>query len=152
MPTFSSKHGALAKARPDAKGAIAGLQKGIDPRAIDKHFKFKEGHEPGYLEPESGWRYLDVEFTGEPADPHQLDLLHGGPAVNMNCARCGTQLHAVGEMSTWGIMHQESVEVVNEDDIAEERKRELQNEIVVILACPDCKAKFQWLKDFLPRD
>ena len=128
-------------------------KKGIDPRAIDKHFKFKEGHEPDYLEPSSGWKYLDVEFTGEPADPDQLDLLHGGPAVNIPCQRCSAQqLHAVGEMSTWDIMHQEGVDVANEDDITEERKKELQAEIVVILACPSCKQKYQWLKEFLPRD
>ena len=43
--------------------------KGIDPRAIDKHFKFKPGHEVDYDEPSSGWKYVDVQFEGEDADP-----------------------------------------------------------------------------------
>ncbi len=127
-------------------------KKGIDPRAIDKHFKFKPGHEPDYLEPESGWKYLDVEFTGEQADPDQRDMLHGGPAVNMDCERCGTQLHAVGEMSTWDVMNQSGVSIANMEDIDDSRKKELQEEIVVILACPECKAKYQWLKALLPRE
>ena len=125
-------------------------KKGIDPRAIDKHFKFKQGHEPDYLEPESGWKYLDVEFTGEPSDPDQRDMLHGGPAVNMDCERCGTQLHAVGEMSSWDVMNQEGVSLANMEDIDDARKKELEEEIVVILACPECKAKYQWMKEFLP--
>lgn len=125
--------------------------KGIDPRAIDRHFKFKPGHEPGFDEPESGWKYVDVRFEGEDPDPDQRDLLHGGPPVEMDCERCGTQLHAVGEMSSWDVINQPGVSLSNIDDIDETRRKELEEEKVVILACPECKAKYQWLKDFLPR-
>lgn len=123
----------------------------IDPRAIRRQHRFKPGHEPDFLEPSSGWKYMKIELESD-ADPDQLDMLHGGPAVNMNCERCGTQLHAVGEMTQWDIMTQALVSIANLEDITEERKKVLQEEIIVILACPDCKSKYQWLKEFLPRD
>ncbi len=131
-----------------------GYNKGkkIDPRAIDNHFKFKPGHEPGFDEPESGWKYVDVEFTGEPTDPDQRDMLKGGPPVNMDCERCGDQLHLVGEMSTWDVMHQDGVSLANEENIDPSRRKELEDEKIVILACPSCKAKYQWLAEMLPRD
>ena len=125
-------------------------KKGIDPRAIDKHFKFKEGHEPNYLEPSSGWKYVDVEFTGEEPDPDQRDLLHGGPEVEMDCERCDTKLHAIGELSTWEVIHQDGVSLANADDIDETRRKELETEKIVLLACPNCHKKYQWLKDLLP--
>ncbi|KKN84431.1 hypothetical protein LCGC14_0288930 [marine sediment metagenome] len=125
---------------------------GIDPRAIDKHFKFKEGHEPGYLEEESGWKYLNIEFEGEEADPDQRDLLKDSTPVAMDCERCGTQLRAVGSMSSWDVMNQPRVSLVNRDDIDKTRQKELEEEKVVILACPNCRQKYQWLEEFLPKE
>lgn len=123
----------------------------VDPRAIRRQHKFKPGHEPDFDEPESGWKYVDVQFEGEQADPDQRDLLHGGPPVEMDCERCGTQLHLVGEKTQWEIMTQALVGIANLDDITEERKKVLQEEIIVILACPNCLMKYQWMKDLLPR-
>ena len=125
--------------------------KGIDPRAIDKHFKFKPGHEVDYDEPSSGWKYVDVQFEGEAADPDQRDLLKDSTPVAMDCERCGTQLNAVGRMSSWDVINQPEVSIVNRDSIDEARKKELQEEKVVILACPNCRKKYQWLEEFLPK-
>lgn len=123
----------------------------VDPRAIRRQHKFKPGHGPHDDNPDDPWITQIIKFEGEEADPDQRDLLHGGPPVKIDCEQCGDQLHAVGEMSTWQIMTQSGVSLANLDRITEARKKELQAEIVVILACPTCKQKFQWLKDFLPQ-
>jgi homoserine kinase len=56
-----------------------------------------------------------------------------------------------GETTMWEIYQQESVSVVNIDDITESRRQELKETVVVILVCPECKLKTQWLEEFLPR-
>ena len=63
----------------------------VDPRAIDKHFKFKPGHEPDYAEPESGEVYVKIEgHEGSDSEPDQLHML-GGSSVpsGIPCERCG---------------------------------------------------------------
>lgn len=122
----------------------------IDPRGQKNKARWKAGHEPNYLEPDSGWMYVKPEPMGEPLDPDQRDLLTGGPEVDMACERCGYKLRLVGEMTQWDIMTQENVALANEEYISEARKRVLQEEIIVILACPECKKKYQWLKELLP--
>ncbi len=123
----------------------------VDPRSIRRQHKFKPGHEPDYAEPDSGWKYVDVQFDGEEADPDQRDMLRGGPAIEMDCERCGHELHVVGSMSTWDVMNQPGVSLANRDSISDSRKKELQEEKVVILACPTCKLKWQWLEELLPK-
>ncbi len=122
----------------------------IDPRGQKNKARWKAGHEPGFDEPESGWVYAKVEFDGEPTEPDQLDLLHGGPPVNMDCERCGTQLHLVGQMTQWEIMTQAGVSIANLEDIDSARKKVLQDEIIAILACPECRKKYQFMMDMVP--
>jgi hypothetical protein len=122
----------------------------VDPRAIRRQHRFKPGHEPDYLEPESGWKYVRLEQESD-AEPDQLDLLTGGPESGLPCERCGTMTVVGGETTMWEIYQQENVSVVNIDDITESRRQELQETIVVILVCPECKLKTQWLEEFLPR-
>lgn len=129
----------------------------IDPRAIRRQHRFKPGHEPDYAHPDSGWVYLNLKFEGEPGEPDQRDLLHGGPPAGMNCERCGEELHVVGRMSKWDIMNQDDaagnplVRPINLEEITTARKRELQKEFVAILACPNCRKKYQWDEALLPK-
>jgi len=123
----------------------------IDPRAIDKHFKFKPGHEPDFAEPESGEVYVKIEgHEGEESEPDQLHLLSGGEESGIPCEKCGTITRIAGEMSVWDIYHQPGVEVANLAEMTEARKRELQEQIIVVLACPQCHQKYQWFADALP--
>lgn len=124
-----------------------------DPRKIQVQHRWKLGHNPADQDDYDDPNVTYVKFDGReapPTEPDQLNLLHGGPPVAMNCERCGDQLHAVGEMSSWGQMTQDGVVLVNKDKITAARKRELQEEIIVILACPGCRSKFQWMKKYLP--
>jgi hypothetical protein len=59
--------------------------------------------------------------------------------------------HIVGEMSQWAAMTQPGVEIANRDSITEARKKELQETIICILACPSCRLKYQWARDMLPK-
>lgn len=43
------------------------------------------------------------------------------------------------------------VRPVNVDSISDTRKKELQEETILILACPVCFHKMQWDAEFLPR-
>lgn len=127
----------------------------VDKRAIDRHHKFALGHEPDYDDPESGIVYQKIRWEGDPKEPDQRDMLSGGPESEVPCERCGEMTCIAGEMSRWEVMNQsgEGIDVrpVNIDDISESRRKELQNEFIVILACPKCKKKYQWDKDLLPR-
>jgi len=64
----------------------------------------------------------------------------------------------VGEMDRWSYMNQHDpaqgidVRPVNIDQISEERKKELREQKIVILACPTCKKKYQWLREALPKN
>jgi hypothetical protein len=124
----------------------------VDPRAIDRHFKFKPGHEPDYAEPESGEVYVKIEgHEGEPSEPDQRHMLSGGELSGIPCEQCGTETHIAGEMSVWDIYHQPGVEVANLADITDERRRELQEQIIVVLKCPQCHHTYQWDAALLPK-
>lgn len=123
----------------------------IDPRAIDKHFKFKAGHEPDYAEPSSGEVYVKIEgHEGAESEPDQLHMLSGGEESGVPCQNCGTNTRIAGEMSVWDIYHQPGVEVSNLADMTDARRRELQEQIIVVLVCPQCHMKFQWDASLLP--
>lgn len=122
----------------------------VDPRAIRRQHRFKPGHEPDYADPASGWKYLEVKFEGEPADPDQRDQLHGGPPSGLNCERCGEETRVVGSMSVWEQYQQTGVEVVNLPNISEQRKKELQQQRIVVLKCPHCLKTYQWDEELLP--
>jgi len=123
----------------------------VDPRAIRRQHKWKVGHEPDYMEPDSGWVYQKIEFTGEESEPDQLHLLHGGPPSGLPCERCNTETNVVGETTMWEIYTQPGVEIANMDTIDEARRQELREMRVVILACPECKLKIQFLEEFIPK-
>jgi hypothetical protein len=123
----------------------------VDPRSIRRHHKWKVGEEPEYADPASGWVYQQIEFEGEQPDPDQRDLLHGGPPSGLPCERCETETNVCGESTMWDIYNQSGVSVVNLDDIDESRREELEEMRVVILVCPECKLKSQWLEEFLPK-
>lgn len=57
----------------------------------------------------------------------------------------------VGSMSVWEQYNQPDVSVVNLDSISEERKKELQEQCIVVLKCPSCKHTYQWAEEFLPK-
>jgi hypothetical protein len=103
-----------------------------------------------YLEPSSGWRYVKIELESNP-EPDQRDQLHGGPDSGLPCERCDTMTRVCGETTMWEIYNQPNVSVVNLDEITEGRRQELQEMQVVILVCPQCKMKSQWLEEFLPK-
>ncbi len=123
----------------------------IDPRKIRRQHKWALGHDPidsdDYHNPNI--EYLDIDYY-EPTDPDQRDRLHGGPESGVPCQRCGTMTRICGETNQWEIMNQEGVQIVNPESITDSRKKELQEEIVVILVCPQCKLKTQWLANLLP--
>jgi hypothetical protein len=121
----------------------------VNPRAIRRQHRWKAGHEPDYLEPESGWKYVQIELESN-ADPDQRDELHGGPESGLPCSRCNTMTNVCGETTMWDIYNQENVSVVNLDDMTDSRRSELREMSVVILCCPECKLKSQWLEEFLP--
>ena len=129
----------------------------VDPRAIRRQHRFKPGHEPDFAEPDSGWIYLNLKIESPPSDPDQLEMLSGGPESGLPCERCGEMTRVVGRMSRWDIMNQDDlagnplVRPVNLEDIAPARRRELQKEFVVILACPNCRKKYQWDEELLPK-
>ncbi len=127
----------------------------VDKRAIDRHHKFALGEEPDYDEPESGVVYQKIKWGGDPKEPDQRDLLSGGPESEVPCERCGEMMRIAGEMSRWDVMTQSGegidVRLVNIEDISESRRKELQNEFIVILVCPRCYMKMQWAKEFLPK-
>ncbi|KKN83877.1 hypothetical protein LCGC14_0295300 [marine sediment metagenome] len=122
----------------------------VDSRAIRRQHRFKPGHEPDFAEPDSGWRYVRIELEYD-AEPDQRDQLHGGPPSGLPCEQCGTMTTICGEKTMWEVYTQPGVEVVNLESMTEARKKELQEMKVVILCCPQCKAKSQWLEEFLPR-
>ena len=122
----------------------------IDPRAIKRQHKFKPGHEPDFLEPSSGWKYVKIEQESD-AEPDQRDMLGGGPPSGLDCERCGEETRVVGSMSVWEQYQQKEVDVVNIKDISEERKKELQEQRLTILKCPSCFHTYQWFEEFLPK-
>lgn len=129
----------------------------VDPRAIRRQHRWKFGHEPDYDHPDSGWVYLNLKVESPPSDPDQRGLLTGGPESGLPCERCGEMTRVAGRMSVWDMMHQVDaasnplVHLVNEEDITETRRHELQQEFIVILACPNCRLKWQWREEFLPK-
>lgn len=123
----------------------------VDPRATRRQHRWKPAHEPDYPEPDSGWITLNLKLESPPGDPDQRGLLHGGPESGMPCDRCDEMTRVVGRMSVWDVMHQDRVGLAGEEDITESRKRELQKEFVVVLACPNCRKKFQFREELLPK-
>ncbi len=122
-----------------------------NPRAIKRQHRWRLGHDPvdqdDYHDPNI--EYLDIDYY-EPTDPDQRGRLQGGPESGVPCQRCGTMTRICGETNQWEIMNQEGVQIVNPESITDSRKKELREEIVVILVCPQCKLKTQWLANLLP--
>ncbi len=122
-----------------------------NPRAIKRQHKWVLGHDPAdqddYHDPNV--EYLDIEYY-EPSDPDQRDRLYGGPESGIPCHRCNTMTRICGETNQWEVMNQPGVQIVNRESISEARQKELLEEIIVILVCPQCYAKFQWLAELLP--
>ena len=58
-----------------------------DPRKIQRQHRWKLGHDPidqdDHDNPDIA--YLDIEYTGEPLEPNQLDQLEGGPDSGVPC-------------------------------------------------------------------
>lgn len=123
----------------------------VDSRAIRRQHKFKPGHGPHDDNPHDPWTTLNIKFEGEHADPDQRDQLSGGPPSGLPCEQCGTMTTVCGEKTMWEVYSQPGVEVVNLESMTAARKKELQEMKVVILCCPQCKAKSQWLEEFLPK-
>lgn len=122
-----------------------------NPRAIKRQHRWRLGHDPAdqddYHDPNV--EYLNIEY-GEQPDPDQRDKLHGGEESGIPCQRCGTMTRICGETSQWEIMNQEGVQIVNRESISEARQKELLEETILILCCPKCYSKHQWLADMLP--
>ncbi len=94
---------------------------------------------------------MQIQFDGEPQYPDQREELTGGPESGVPCDRCNSVTTVCGSRSMWDIYNQPGVEVVNLADISESRQKELKDMRVVILVCPQCKLKTQWLEEFLPK-
>lgn len=122
----------------------------VDRRAIRRQHRFKPGHEPDFYEPESGVVYTNYRHEEE-KEPDQRDMLSGGPPSGFPCERCGTETVVAGSMSVWDQYQQSEVSVVNLSSITEARKRELQEERVLVLKCPSCFKTYQWAEEFLPK-
>ena len=125
----------------------------INPRAIRPQHRWKLGHSPvdqdDHADPNVA--YLNIEYTGPETRPDQREQLSGGPETEVPCHVCGELTRLCGSISQWDSYQDPKVDVVNLADISEERKKELQETILVILCCPKCKTKQQWLEDALPK-
>lgn len=125
----------------------------IDPRKIRRQHRWKLGHDPADQDEYDDPNVSYIQFGGReapPTPPDQRDLLHGGPESGYPCGRCSTMTRVCGRMTVWEMYTQPGVELVNIDTISEQRRQELQKEWMVILVCPDCQEKTQWLEEFLP--
>lgn len=96
--------------------------------------------------------YLKMEGReAPPTEPDQRNLLSGGPPSGLPCERCGEETRVVGSMSVWEQYQQNDVEVVNLPDMSEARKKELQEQRIVVLKCPSCRKTYQWDEELLPK-
>lgn len=128
----------------------------VDTRAIRRQHRFKPGHGPHDDNPHEPWATLNLKFD-PPHEPDQRHLLSGGPESGVPCPRCDTMTRIAGEMSRWEIMNQfdpeQGIDVrpANVARISEARKKDLQKEMIVVLACPQCYLKLQFDAELLPK-
>ena len=125
----------------------------IDPRKIKRQHRWRLGHDPSDQEDHAdpNVAYLNIEYTGPETRPDQREQLSGGPETEVPCHVCGELTRLCGSISQWDSYQDPKVDVVNLADISEDRKQELKDTKLVILCCPKCKTKQQWLEDALPR-
>ena len=125
-----------------------------DPRKIHRQHRWKLGHDPAGQDDDDDPNIVYLQMDGReapPTEPDQLHMLSGGEESGIPCEQCGTGTRIAGEMSVWDIYHQPGVEVTNMGDITDARRRELQEQIIVVLVCPTCHKKYQFDSEFLPK-
>ncbi|KKL71308.1 hypothetical protein LCGC14_2096190 [marine sediment metagenome] len=124
----------------------------IDPRKIQRNWRWRLGHDPSDQDDhhDPNVAYLNIEHVGPETRPDQRDRLSGGPESGVPCHICGEGTRVCGSISQWDSYQDPKVDIVNLSEISEERKKELQETILVILCCPKCNNKQQWLEDALP--
>ncbi len=124
-----------------------------DPRKIHRQHRWKLAHDPAGQDEDDDPNVVYLKMDGReapPTEPDQRHMLGGGTPSGIPCERCGTETSIVGEMSVWDIYHQPGVEVTNLADMTDERRRELQEQIIVVLKCPQCYHTYQWDAALLP--
>lgn len=124
-----------------------------DPRKIHRQHRWKLGHDPAGQDDDDDPNVVYLQMDGRealPTEPDQLHMLSGGEESGVPCEQCGTITRITGEMSVWDIYQQPEVTVANLEDITDERRRQLQEQIIVVLVCPQCHRKYQWDAAFLP--
>jgi hypothetical protein len=125
-----------------------------DPRKIHRQHRWRLGHDPAGQDDDDDPNIVYLKMDGReapPTEPDQRHMLSGGELSGIPCERCGTETRITGEMSVWNIYHQPGVEVANLADITDARKKELQEQIIVVLKCPQCRHTYQWDAAFLPK-
>ncbi|KKK93208.1 hypothetical protein LCGC14_2695170 [marine sediment metagenome] len=126
----------------------------IDPRKIRRQHRWSLGHDPADQDEYDDPNLVYIKLDGReapPTEPDQRDMLSGGPPSGMDCEKCGTETRVVGSMSVWEQYQQREVSVVNLEDISEARKKELQEQRIVVLKCPQCLHTYQWFQELLPK-
>lgn len=126
----------------------------IDPRAIKRQHRFTIGQHPQDedADPNSGVTYFKIEGTkAGPTEPDQRGELAGGPTSGMPCQRCGEMTVVAGRKSLKDIYDQPEVDLVNRDQMTKEDWKRIEETVILVLACPNCKAKYQWREEFLPK-
>lgn len=131
-------------------------KQGIDPRAIDRRFHWKFGHDPNDddAREDSGWKYINIERV-TPALPTDKESLGGGPESGIPCQNipqgsreiCGAMTRIVKEMTVQQMLEQPGVEVQGTPDYTKID----DDDTLLILMCPRCNAAMHWRRRFLPR-
>ena len=124
-----------------------------DPRKIHRQHRWKLGHDPAGQDDDDDPNVVYLQMDGReapPTEPDQRHMLSGGQESGVPCEQCGTNTRITGEMSVWDIYHQPEVTVANLEDITDDRRRQLQEQIIVVLKCPNCFQTYQWDAALLP--
>lgn len=126
----------------------------IDPRKIKRQHRWKLGHDPSTQDEDDdpNVAFLEIEvIEGGPTEPDQREELTGGPPSGMPCQRCGEMTVVAGRKSLKEIYDQPEVDLVNRDQMTKEDWKRIEETVIVVLACPNCKHKYQWREEFLPK-
>lgn len=122
----------------------ANKRRGRDPRQVDRHHKWKFGHDPedSDADPNSPWLYVNLEAQEE-ALVNQKATLKGGPESGIKCFDCGTITRIAGEASV--------EEILAPLGYRPPEGSSPPKEPILICVCPKCERVTQWRRSFLER-
>ena len=125
--------------RRSATGRKSATHRGPGERGVDKKFKWALGHEPDYKEPDSGWVYIQWDYTEAPeSDPNQAKGLGGGPEA-FPCDRCQTIMRIVAR--------KKPSEIIKGSDVirltADADLSAVDTDEIFLVCCPKCDQRVQ---------